>query len=479
MSNKIEFSIQLGDTPEQQPRNPDSPLKILFFGNFSGRTPDLPEPVRVTGENLADAFRQFHPAVRIESTPEFTLALQSLEGFHPDNLLKQILGADELLSLRRRLQSAATFDKAKAQLLQLGGESPPEPGAPGPKNEAAADFDSLLGGSTSNPEQRDSGQVRSAVSSLISDVVAKHVIPALGEEQATLLAAVDESLSDLLRPVLHSKEFQSLETNWLGLESVVTAIYDDAPIQVFICDTGPTEQTVGVDANELLNRTTLAATDSPWSLMVVADYFGASTEDLANLTQWAALAESCSSALLAGAAPTLVGQESFAATPSDQLGVPADLKESWEEFRASQAATYVGLAAPRILQRQPYGRGSDEIDSFKFEELKPRPAHHTFLWGNPAFALTRAITDAFQAHGWQFARHMQQDIADLPLAIYNDGSGKAIKPAGECLLTDKQGLELVDLGLMPILSYRDRNAAKWAQFKAVSHNAGTPANLGA
>ncbi len=437
-------------------------------------------------DNLSTVFRKLHPSAKISSPKPLTITLQSVDDFHPDKLLGQIPGAEQMLSLRRRLQNASTFEKAKAELTQLGttaaidqditNEVDQEPAST--RQDDVSDFSSLLAAGTSAPGDRPSAPARSAVDSLVGDIVRQHVVPALGEQQSTLITAVDDALSELVRSVLHAPEFQSLESIWLGVDSVVTEIYDDAPIEVFIYDMNPASINDPSILDQLQKAITPAATDNRWSLFVVADYFGAAPDDLACLEQWSSLAQASGAALLAGAAPALAGVESFAATPQDHIALPDKISELWNNFRDSPSASNVGLAAPRILQRQPYGKGSDEIDTFNFAELKPRPSHESFLWGNPAYAITRSIVEAFQVEGWKFAQFMQQDIPDLPLAIYNDGTGQSIKPAGECLLSEKHAHEMIELGLIPVLSYRDRNAAKWLQFRSVGQGAGTPAGLG-
>ncbi|MFC7539039.1 type VI secretion system contractile sheath domain-containing protein [Siccirubricoccus deserti] len=41
-------------------------------------------------------------------------------------------------------------------------------------------------------------------------------------------------------------------------------------------------------------------------------------------------------------------------------------------MQAAPEAAYIGLAAPRFLLRMPYGKKSDPIDSFAFEESPAR-----------------------------------------------------------------------------------------------------------
>ena len=43
---------------------------------------------------------------------------------------------------------------------------------------------------------------------------------------------------------------------------------------------------------------------------------------------------------------------------------------------------WIGLAAPRVLLRRPYGQRSDPIDSFTFDEFEGAPPQEELLWGH-------------------------------------------------------------------------------------------------
>ncbi len=60
------------------------------------------------------------------------------------------------------------------------------------------------------------------------------------------------------------------------------------------------------------------------------------------------------------------------------------------------------------------------------------------------------------------------DVDDLPLVVYNDGTGGAIKPTAECLITEKVASKILSSGLVPLLSYRDRNQARVHQLRSIS-----------
>src|SRR5205085_7960282 len=107
--------------------------------------------------------------------------------------------------------------------------------------------------------------------------------------------------------------------------------------------------------------------------------------------------------LLAAASPDLAGCDAFEAHPDpDDWKQPlsAEVADAWKALRALPESSYLGLALPRFLLRQPYGKESDPIDSFPFEELPGGLDHASYLWGNPSIICGYVLAAAFQSEGW-------------------------------------------------------------------------------
>ena len=83
----------------------------------------------------------------------------------------------------------------------------------------------------------------------------------------------------------------------------------------------------------------------------------------------ASLADACQTTLVGWCHPT--GWVQFVRRQPD----PDDWTEGSRRIRklrsiaANAEAAHLGLAMPRFLLRQPYGKGSDAIESFPFEEM--------------------------------------------------------------------------------------------------------------
>jgi predicted component of type VI protein secretion system len=134
-------------------------------------------------------------------------------------------------------------------------------------------------------------------------------------------------------------------------------------------------------------------------------------------------------------------------------------------LRTGSAGPHVGLTVPRFLLRQPYGRSSDPIQAFSFEEQPPRPDHESFLWGNPAFACALVIARALQgsAVGAEIGT-----ITDLPAFDFSSGDEHRLQPCAEVCLTETGIDAIVSRGVMPLVSFKDRNAIRLVTLQSIA-----------
>jgi len=109
--------------------------------------------------------------------------------------------------------------------------------------------------------------------------------------------------------------------------------------------------------------------------------------------------------------------------------------------------------------RLPYGPRTSPIDSFEFEEMPGPPVHRHYLWGNAAIACL-----AILARGE--AENLNLD--GLPAHTYKQDSEWTMTPCAELFMTETQVLALIDQGLMPLVSYKDRPLVRLAGFRAVN-----------
>ncbi|MBI5383623.1 MAG: type VI secretion system contractile sheath large subunit [Verrucomicrobia bacterium] len=482
-SSKFGFDFTFNPSGSTPPREPDAPLQILVLADFGGRTPrGLVEPLstrkiqRVDIDNLDGVFAGFGASLAL-ALPCGPAALRfaSLEDFHPDPLLQRVAPLSELLAVRRALQSSSTAGEAAAKLQQLLGAVPPSaPATTVPEVATAALTPS--GESTETTLARLLGQAPAApapakpaagfdAQALIRQIVggSKSATPAAAPGSAGLVSAAELELAARLRSVLHDPGFQSLEAAWRLLDWLVRRCPDEERVKFAVLDASLAE--LAADLTGLHRR----LRDQPPDLVVGNFTFGASQADLELLGALAKLCAALRATFLAAGDSRLAGCESFALHPDPDdwtSPAPADVRETWQKVRATPEAAHVALALPRFLLRQPYGAGSDRIESFSFEEVPDASRHETFLWGNPAFLCAQLLAESFAGHGTLDSSG--GDIGELPVFRFKQDGESAMKPCAEAWLVDRAGERLLKHGLVPCLSIKGRDAVRVAGLAAIS-----------
>ena len=122
----------------------------------------------------------------------------------------------------------------------------------------------------------------------------------------------------------------------------------------------------------------------------------------------------------------------------------------------------------RVLMRLPYGART-EPTAFAFEEVSGQPAHGDLLWGNAAFALALLIGRAFTARGWGMEPGDEREIGEMPAYTFTHDGESHLQPCSERPLSEAQLQKLLDAGLIPIASRRDRPTVVAIRFQSVAH----------
>jgi type VI secretion system protein ImpC len=144
------------------------------------------------------------------------------------------------------------------------------------------------------------------------------------------------------------------------------------------------------------------------------------------------------------------------------------VEQIWQELRNSPEAASIGLVLPRLLLRLPYGKDTEPIDQFIFEELSGCYEHEEYLWGNPAIVCACLIAEAFGASGWSLTGELVQELAGLPMHVYKSNGQTHVIPCAETFLTERAMQILIDKGLMPLLSIKGRDAVRIARFQSIA-----------
>jgi type VI secretion system protein ImpC len=421
--------VHLGEREESEPveLDPERPFRILLAGDFSGRSwrenePGPFRPQRVDRDNFDDVLASMKVTLNLHG---LTLSFREFEDFHPDRIYES---TPIFQDLDRHLQTpppppaaAAAHAPSTGSLLdQMVEEQFPEPEAPVTAHDAV-DLAAFIKRATKGqlePRPDPAKQHRTA--------------------QREALA------SELLRGILHHPRLQAIEAAWRGLFMMIRGLDTDSTLEVYVLDITLPElvSEIGAVQKELRRK-------GAWAL-IAGNYTFAQTElDAQVLRRLAALGSSVGAPFLAEA----------------QLPREA-VDQAWSDLRHSPEAPWIGLALPRFLLRLPYGKDTESIETFGFEEM-PKSEHGSYLWGNPAFFCAFLLGKSFLQTGWEMNR-LERRIEGLPMHVYREDGEPVAKPCAEILMTEKEALSLLDAGFMPVASLKEQPAAMVVRFQSIA-----------
>lgn len=465
-------------------RSGDRPFRILLLADLSGRAQrniedagDLgsrPCP-RVDLDEFDSILMKYAPRI---DWPIGRVDFKELDDFHPDQLYRKLEVFKSLRETRAKLRDPSTFAET-AKLLRTENRIAAAPDESTAITDSQSDVFSRLLGRTPAPSDSSlrPSPPTDALSSMIRQIVAPYIVPAIDPQLDQYLASVDSAISDQMRAILHHRDFQALEATWRGIWDLVASLELDENLELAVLDVSKQEMLddllihmanlSGSGLHRQWVDKAIGAPDShPWSLIVGCYDFGYNKEDMGLLAGLGLLASHARAPFLADARSSLIGCKSFA-QPLEPSKWESDLP-LFNELRKSLVSSWIGLASPRILMRMPYGRISDEIDAFTFEELGEKPDHEHFLWGSAALACAKLLGMAFQEQGWSFKLEDRLDLQDLPAYTVHTEYEKELKPCAEIVMSDRAGDEISRRGLIALMSYRHRNAVRVRNIQSIS-----------
>lgn len=492
MPGRMEFQLHLPQsTPAPVRRNPNEPPRILIMADFSGRGPCEPDAasgfdsrplLAVDIDRFDTVMARLQPQLRLSLTTGADLEIRftQLDDFHPDALYQRLALFQTLRRTRARLLDPAHFAQAAAELTPLTAPEPVHAGPPATPESEAALFKRLLGRApVAPPAARTAETGTNAIQTLLQTIVQPHIVHT-DPRQTTWVTAVDAAMGDAMRTILHQPAFQALEAAWRGAHSLVAALDDDAA-QIFLLDVTRQELLLDLYAAQgkpsatglhrrLIELGVQMPDGQPWTLLVGDYAFGAAPEDVALLGMLGSVAAAAGGPFLAAAAPSLLGCDSAAALADPEHWSPLSttVEQHWRLLRTHAVASWIGLALPRVLLRLPYGRKTDPLESFAFEEMPGGRDPATYLWGNPALVCARLIAAAMADNGGEVNAGGGLELDDCPTHVYEEAGERLMQPATEVLLGERATREILARGLMPLLGHRQRPAVRLARLQSLA-----------
>jgi type VI secretion system protein ImpC len=305
-------------------------------------------------------------------------------------------------------------------------------------------------------------------------LISKDVIKSI----ESMIAALDQKLSQQLNQIMHHPDFQQLESAWRGLHYLVNNTETDEMLKIRVLNIAKK------DLHKTLKKFKGTAWDQspifkkmyeeeygqfggePYGCLVGDYHFDHSPVDVELLQEMSKVSAAAHCPFIAGAAPTAMQMDSW-----QELANPRDLTKifqtpeyaAWRSLRESEDSRYLGLAMPRFLARRPYGVKSDPVDEFDFEEDVEGADHNKYIWANAAYAMATNINRAFKLYGWcTRIRGIESGgaVENLPTHTFpTDDGGVDMKCPTEIAISDRREAELAKNGFMPLIHKKNTDFA--------------------
>lgn len=465
---------------------PKRPVRIAVLGDFSagaaaGRLETGSELasrklIPVEFDNLEDTLARLEVKLSLpigDGGAGVEVEFNELDSFHPDQLYRELDVFKALADLRKRLNNTATFAKAAAEVqswagggkkrVSRSGKRRSRSGAPA-ADAKLSDFARLIGAA---PDVVTDGPV----DALLRSIVGPFVVKAPDPKRDALVATVDSALSDAMRAVLHQPEFQNLEALWRGMDMLLRRIETGPQLQVLLVDVSAEEFAADLSSVDDLSETGLYSmlVDKPsqdknggLSLICGLYQFEPTPPHAELLGRMAKIAAHAGAPFVTSMATDLLMDRKKAPHPL--------VAQALSELRSLAEGSHLALMSPRFMLRHPYGKRSDPISAFAFEEFTANDGLRGMLWGHPAIvaaALLAAPTGKTMS------------IGDLPFHYFVDADGDQVAlPCTERLINADTAARIRQLGIGALMAHKGQPELRAFGLDTVSGAALALAGLG-
>ena len=457
--------------------NAKRPLRIAILGDFGagagrGRLQTGAElakrkSLKVEFDTLEDAMQRLHLSLTLplgaDGAP-VAIELADLDAFHPDAIYADVPVFAELASLRKRLNQTGQFAAAAAEVTAWAENAGPR--ASSLARRAAARGSAPARGSTLDDFARLTGRASvaakagGAVDSLLERVVGPFVRPAASPNKDALVAAVDAGLSDAMRALLQHPDFQTSESLWRGVDFVLRRLETGHQLQVHLLDISAEEFAADLSGVEdlaesglykLLVETPSQDADGGYAYVAGCYQFDATPPHAELLGRAAKIAAHAGASLLVG-----INTDPF----TDRKEPPHRLvREAFAALRGLPEASFLGLFGPRFLLRHPYGKKSDPITAFAFEEFSREAGLRGMLWGHPVLLALTVLA----RQGASLA------VEDLPFHYYVDEDGDTVAlPCTDRLVSTNAASLLRGFGINAVMAHKGEGLVRFNGLEAVN-----------
>jgi type VI secretion system protein ImpC len=290
------------------------------------------------------------------------------------------------------------------------------------------------------------------------------------------IAQIDHLISIQLNEIMHHPDFQKLEASWRGLKYLLSQSETSPMLKIKVLNVSKKELLRDLQRAPEFDQSAMFKKvyeeefgvfgGSPFGALIGDYEFNKTGQDIELLEKISQVAAAAHAPFLTAASSEMFNLESFT-----QLDAPRDLAKvfdtteyaRWKNFRESEDSRYLGLTAPRVLVREPYGPNTVPVEAFNYDERVDGTDHSKYLWGNAAYALGARVTNSFSSYGWcATIRGVESGglVEALPTHNFLTDSGDiAMKCPTEVPITDRREKEMADLGFIPLVHQKGTSKA--------------------
>ena len=448
------------------------PVRIVLMGDFSagaaaGRLETGEDLARrkllpVDFDSLEDVLARLEVRLSLPLGKEGGIELEfsnDLDDFHPDEIYDNVEVFEELYDLAGRLSNPSTA--AEVQSWSEDGNKPVSRTGRHRSRSGAPAADAKLSELAQLSGQATEVDTDGDMDDLVRAIVGPFVKPADSPDVNSLTESVDEALSDAMRAVLHNSEFQNLESLWRGLDMLVHRVDTGPRMQLLLLDMSAEEFAADLSKVDDLSESGLYSLlvdhpsqeeDGGFSMICGLYRFEASPPHTELLGRMAKIAAHAGATFFTSMTGDTLMNRKVEPHPLVAKGI--------EELRALPAASRLALLTPRFMLRYPYGKGSDPIDEFEFEEFTPSDGLRGMLWGHPAFLAVCALAGT---------GGKSLSIGDLPFYYMVDNHGDQIAlPCTERLINTDKATQLSQFGICSVMAYKGQPEVRLGGLKSVN-----------
>ncbi len=278
-----------------------------------------------------------------------------------------------------------------------------------------------------------------------------------------LIADIDKKIGKQLDQILHNKSFQLLESSWRSLKFLVYRTDFRENIKIEILNVPKKELLEDFEDSPEVVKSGLykIAYTSEYGTFggkpygnIIGNYeFGPGSQDIKLLNYVRQVAAMAHAPFIAAASPKMFDIESFKKLP--RLKELKTIFEGpqyagWRGLRNEEDSRYIALTLPRFLLRLPYGKDTQPVEMFDYNEDISEDHEH-YLWGNTAFAFATRLTESFAKYRWCTSIIGPQSggaVKELPVHVYEDMGTLQQKIPTEILISERREYELSEEGFI-------------------------------